>query len=215
MVTLPTILVIMLFGAWFEIAALYIQDEVNIVTEAVTRGSGEQASVEEELGKVDQSGLVLLLRYSRIQLEQYYAIGLTQTQHSFKYGVVAMWIGFLVIMFSIAITTLDLDKLGLPIRNDSSYLAFISGVVIEVVSALFLWLYRRSIRQLTYFYDRQMYNHSVLMCFRIAVTMQSPENVKQLIVERVLDRTWTQVEDALPDAKSLLSIGTKGAVASN
>jgi hypothetical protein len=220
LVTLAIGLAVFVFGSLGEILALYYDDDTTVLREAVERGSDEQARVEEELGKVDESGLVLLLRYSRIQLEQYYAIGLSQTQRSFKYGVIAMWIGFTVIMLGIGLNAVNVEKLPqVPLRTDTSYLAFGAGLVIEVISALFLWLYRRSIKQLTYFYDRQMYNHGILMSFRIASAMESADAqkpsasdaMKQLIITKMLERSWAQTEDALPEGKSLMGLGTKQA----
>lgn len=147
-----------------------------------------------------------LLRYSRVQLEAYYEIGLTQTQRSFRYSVIAMWIGFSVIVSGIVIRVVDLGKFGVrPLDSDVSTLIIVSGAIIEVISALFLWVYRSSIRQLTYFYNRQLYNHSVLMSQRIAETMTSADEVKKTIIEQLLDRSWTFEPDTLPSGKSLLS----------
>jgi hypothetical protein len=193
-----------------KVLGLYAEAESARATEAVSRGSTEQARVEEELKEIDKSGLVLLLRYSRVQLEAYYGIGLTQTQRSFLYSVIAMWIGFTVILAGIVIRVVDLEKIGFRLADpDVSTLAILSGIIIEVISALFLWVYRSSVRQLTYFYDRQMYNHSVLMCHRIAETMQAADEVKKAIVEKVLDKGWAVQQEALPQAERLMSFGSK------
>lgn len=190
-----------------SILAMYADQQTVMLKEAVKRGSDEQAMVEEELRTIDQSGLVLLLRYSRLQLEAYYGIGLTQTQRSFAFSVIAMWIGFAVIIIGILIRVIDLGQLGLrPLDNDTSTLVILAGAVIEIVSALFLWVYRSSVRQLTYFYDRQMYNHSVLMCHRISETMQTADEIKKAIIERVLDKTWESRQDALPKGKQLIAL---------
>jgi len=62
------------------------------------------------------------------------------------------------------------------------------GIVIEIISALFLWVYRSSLQQLTYFYNRQMDNHSVMICQRIAETMKDSDETKKVIVEKILER---------------------------
>jgi len=176
------------------------------VTQAVERGSRELGEIEDDLAETDTSGLVHLLRYSRVQLEAYYRIGLTQTQRSFRYSVIAMWIGFGVIVAGIVIRVVDLQNFGLRAPDtDISTLVIGAGTIIEMVSALFLWVYRTSIRQLTYFYNRQMYNHSVLMCQRIADGMKESDPVKKTIVEKVLDRSWVLENEALPSGKQLLS----------
>jgi hypothetical protein len=190
-----------------SVLAMYADQQTVMLKEAVKRGSDEQAMVEEELRGIDQSGLVLLLRYSRLQLEAYYGIGLTQTQRSFAFSVIAMWIGFAVIIIGILIRVIDLGEFGLrPLDSDTSTLVILAGAVIEIVSALFLWVYRSSVRQLTYFYDRQMYNHSVLMCHRISETMTAADDVKKAIIERVLDKTWEARQEALPKGKQVMAL---------
>jgi hypothetical protein len=190
--------------------SLYIDDQTARVTEAVNRGSSQLETVEEELKATDKSGLVPLLRYSRVQLESYYRIALTQTQHSFRYSIIAMWIGFAVILLGMIVRVVDLREIGLlPPDKDVSTLAIIAGVVIELVSALFLWIYRSSMKQLTYFYNRQMYDHSVLMCYRIAESMAAGDEVKKAIAEKVLDKPWVFEQDSLPQGTTLFSFFAK------
>jgi hypothetical protein len=185
---------------------IYADESTKKVRQVFERGSSLQSNVEDELAKQDQSGLVPLLRYSRVQLESYYAIGLTQTQRSFRYSIVAMWIGFAVILGGIIIRVIDLSHFGLrPLDTDMSNLIIVSGAIIEVISALFLWVYRSSVRQLTYFYNRQMYNHSILMSQRIADTMTNADEIKKIIIEKLLDRSWSFEMDGLPSGQSLLS----------
>jgi hypothetical protein len=121
-----------------QILESYAEAEAAKTTEAVRQGFSEQESVEDALKEIDKSGLVLLLRYSRVQLERYYTIGLTQTQRSFLYSVIAMWIGFMVILAGIIVPVIDLQKFGLlPAVANVSTLAIVSGIIIEVISALF------------------------------------------------------------------------------
>jgi hypothetical protein len=189
---------------------IYADAETAKVARIFDQGSQEQALIENELKANDPSGLVSLVQYSRIQLEAYYRIGLSQTEGSFRYSVIAMWIGFGVIMVGIVIRVVDLQRLGLqPPDTNISTLVIVSGAIIEVISALFLWVYRNSIRQFTYFYNRQMHSHSVLLCQKIAETMKAPDDVKKMIVEKVLDASWKTEQEALPTGKALLSFGAK------
>lgn len=196
-------------GAFLAVAyvmEIYADEAAKKVNLLLERGSTQQANAEDELAAQDKTGLVPLLRYSRVQLEAYYGIGLSQTQRSFRYSIIAMWIGFGVIVSGIVIRVVDLDHFGLrPLDTDVSTLIIVSGAIIEIISALFLWVYRSSVRQLTYFYNRQLYNHSVLMSQRIADTMTNADEVKKMIIEKLLDRSWTLEPDTLPSGKSLLS----------
>ena len=101
-------------------------------------------------------------------MKAYCKIGLTPTQRRFRYSLIAMWIGFTVILLGILLQVVDVDllsKIGIRrLETNVTALVILSGAIIEVISAFFVWVYRTSIKQLNYFYNRQMYNHSVLMC---------------------------------------------------
>jgi hypothetical protein len=125
-----------------------------------------------------------------------------------------MWIGFTVILLGILLQVVNVDllnKVGISRPGtDVTTLVILSGAVIEVISALFLWVYRTSVKQLNYFYNRQMYNHSVLMCHRLSETMErDADSTKKAIVEKVLDKLWVLDLDKLPVGKKLLSFGSK------
>ncbi len=157
---------------------------------------------EDSIEKDDKAGLLPLLKYSRLQLEAYYKIGLTQTRRSFLYSVVAMWVGFIFIVVGFAVYLLPIDNWGLvKPEGDIKTVVIAGGAIIEFVSALFLWVYRSSTNQLTYFYNRQIHSHNVVLCFRIASSMEKPDEAKRSIVDKVLDRTWEVNQSAPVGAK--------------
>jgi TRADD-N domain-containing protein len=148
----------------------------------------EQKFYEELLTDSDSEKLIPLVRFSSSELKQYYNIGLNQTRRSFKYSMVAMWIGFFIILFGIISYIAPLwftirDSIG----ENFKILTIGSGIVTEMIAALFLWIYKSSINQLTYFYNRQVFIHNSLLAFRIAGTMKDPDRSKGLIVDKILD----------------------------
>ncbi len=165
---------------------LYTEEREQQLKASLTQLEASKALTEESLAANDQTGLIPLVRYSRLQLESYYTIGLGQSQRSFRYSILAMWIGFLVITGGIILSVMP-SRTGTAPPPDIHLLTIASGMVIELISALFLWIYRSSIGQLTYFYNRQMYLHGVLVAMRIADTMKDSDGTKRLIVERILD----------------------------
>ncbi|NJK52513.1 MAG: hypothetical protein HC936_06225 [Leptolyngbyaceae cyanobacterium SU_3_3] len=174
-----------------SILELIAEDREGALRRKVDEADEQQALVEKELEAKDASGLIPLIRYSRLQLQAYYKIGLTQTQRSFHYSVIAMWIGFIVIISGLIPHILSYLEPFTRVRSDNiQTLTLAGGIVIEVISALFLWVYRSSIAQLTYFYDRQMYNHNILLCSKIIEEMSDGDTVRQIIVEKVLDKQW-------------------------
>jgi hypothetical protein len=172
------------------------------------RSKEDEASA--KLEETDQVGLLPLLRYSRAQLEAYYLVGLSQTRRSFLNSVLAMWLGFILLLVGVCLYVGPVEKLGLT-RPQQDFTIFIMGgaAIIEFISALFLWVYRSSTGQLDYFYDRQMHTHNVVMCYRIASTMEKADDTKRLIVQKVLERTWAPDRPQPTGAKGLRELLTK------
>jgi len=115
-----------------------------------------------------------------------------------------MWIGFAFLIIGFSTYFLPVERIGLN-QPDNINTALISvGAIIEFISALFLWVYRSSTGQLTYFYNRQMYTHSVVLCYKIAESMsKGGDEAKQKIVEKVLERTWSVERPAPPNSKGI------------
>ncbi len=198
-----------------RIVGLYAEEADSEVSDAVGRASTAQREAEkylqQELGENGKSGLVPLMGYSRVQLESYYEIGLTQTQRSFRYSVIAMWIGFFLIVSGIAYQVFPFQQFGIPeAKTDLAFVSIAGGAIIEVISALFLWVYRSSIVQLTYFYNRQIYNHGVLMAYLIAQTMENGDDTKKLIIEKMLSQNWAIARPDAPSSAGIKNLVSKG-----
>lgn len=148
----------------------------------------KQSNYENILEENDIEGLIPLITYSRIELEQYHRIGLNQTQKSYRYSIIAMWIGFIIIAFGI-ITYIIPNKYINPalINGNFQILTIASGIITELISALFLWIYKSSIGRLTYFYNRQVFIHNALFAYKISKTMTDSDSAKRIIVEKILE----------------------------
>ncbi len=150
-----------------------------------------QEKYEQMLGNTDDEGLIPLVTFSRLELSEYYQTGNKQMRKSFRYAVWSMWFGFAIIGLGVLLLY---RKLSLPgTSNDGQYwletIPIISGLVIEVVSALFLWIYRSTLATERYFYNRQVFIHNALLAFRIAKTTDSAkgDEAKELIIQNILD----------------------------
>ena len=173
--------------------ASYVRDRS---LQKAEEASKEQIELEKDLIQKDTTGLIELVKNSRLQLQEYYYKGHSQAEKSFRYSILAMWIGFGVIITGVAAYIFQIvGSTSSTSTGGIHILTVASGAVIEVVSALFLWVYSRSIRQLTYFYDRQSYNHHIVMCTTIAEKADKPDDIRKLIVERVLEHSWVPLEE--------------------
>lgn len=173
--------------------AFYVRDRS---LQKAEEASEEQIELEQKLIQDDTTGLIELVKNSRLQLQEYYYKGHSQAEKSFRYSILAMWIGFGVIITGVAAYIFQIFGTSSSSSTDDVHILTVaSGAVIEIVSALFLWVYSRSIRQLTYFYDRQSYNHHIIMCTKIAEKADKSDDIRKLIVERVLEHSWAFSEE--------------------
>jgi hypothetical protein len=170
-----------LIAIYAEEAEKEFNDKLNNITK-------KQNSYEEKLESNDKLGLIPLVTYSRIELEQYYKIGLTQTQKSYSYSIISMWIGFIIIIFGIVLYLFPSQFTKQDVSADNFHLIAIgSGVMTEFISALFLWIYKSSINNLTYFYNRQIFIHNTLLAFKLSESMTDGDAAKKVIIEKILD----------------------------
>lgn len=162
----------------------------------------KQLNYEKILEENDTEGLIPLITYSRIELEQYHKIGLSQTQKSYRYSIIAMWIGFLIIAFGILTYIIPNKYINSELINRNfQFLTIASGIITELISALFLWIYKNSINRLTYFYNRQVFIHNALFAYKISNTMKESDEAKKIIVEKILEFGISSNKDSLISIK--------------
>lgn len=175
-------------GAISGIVQLYAEDKKEAVNQQLQSFEQKRTNYESILSKQDTEDLIPLVTYSRLELEQYYLIGIEQAQKSYNYSIVAMWIGFVIIGFGIVSYILPFSLVNSNLQEGNFQVLTIgSGVVIELISALFLWIFRSSTNQLTYFYNRQIFIHNALLSYKMASTMNEPDAAKKIIIEKILE----------------------------
>lgn len=196
------------------VADLSLSVEEESIRAAQTNVKETELDAIRRFENTDDAGLLPLLTYSRAQLDAYYQIGLSQTGRSFFHGIVAMWLGFGLLLCGLALYIVPLDKFGLnPPTQDFKILLLSGAAIIEFISALFLWMYRSTTAQLTYLYDRQMYSHTAILCFRMASTIEraKADETRASIVTKLLDWNAKPERPALPSGGGLAALLPKQA----
>jgi hypothetical protein len=165
-----------------------MDEQEGVIQKQVSEIDKRKKNIEEELLSHNKHNLILLLQYSSAELEAYYTMGLSQTQRSFKYSLISMWIGFIVIITGIILNIIPSTIFGIPAPPNINDISIAGGITIELVSALFLWVYKNSISNQNNFYERQLYNHNVILAETIASNMQDGDKARLAIVEKLLTR---------------------------
>jgi hypothetical protein len=202
-------------AVWAFPALVEFWGEYGSLRQQVSSAREAQRNIERELQQDDPHRLVLVLSYSREMLAEYYAIAMSQAQRSFRYCLIAMWLGFIVLIAGVIDSFVPLSEVlvaqlgGAPLADAaaatvaSNDLVLLTGVVIEFIAAAFLWVYRFSIRQQTYYYRRQLRLHNALLAHRLSADMGNDRAAAiGKIVERLLDDMDT-AEPTPPNAGGL------------
>ncbi len=209
--------IIPVFGLLLIPMLIDFWQEYGSVSKQVQSARKAQEKLEEQLLRNDPQKLILIIGYSRQMLSEYYGIAMSQAQRSFRYCLIAMWLGFFILIAGVADHFLPLGQilstsLGLELQFEAANrgasltpneLVLVTGVVIEFIAAAFLWVYRFSIQQQTFYYQRQLRLHNALLAHRVAEGMTvSKDDAIKLVVERLLqDIEMTQM--AGPSAAGL------------
>ena len=87
-----------------KIISWYVEEESAQAEETIKKYEKEEEKIAEEIRKKDDAALLPIIRYSGETLKTYYAISIKQTNRSFLFSVIAMFIGFFIILIGIAST---------------------------------------------------------------------------------------------------------------
>lgn len=165
----------------------------------------KQTQLQDQLDVNDPQYPVKLVSYSRFMLKEYYIMAMKQAQRSFKYCLIAMWLGFAVLLVGVAdyfmpMQSILASTLNFETTRDTAFSAqsfvLITGVVLEFISVAFLWVYRFSIKQQTYYYRRQLKLHNVLIAKNVTESMETGKDAAlTTIITNLLENVeMTQLE---------------------
>lgn len=187
-------------------------EDPEVVKARQTARESEEVAIQQFRG-TDTGDLLELLKNSRTDLEAYYTIGLNQSKRSFRHGVLAMWLGFILLLIGISMYIAPVEQLNItrPDPANFNFLVIGGAAIIEFVSALFLWVYRSTSIQLNNLYNREMHNHSVVICYKIATTIKDSDDAKRAIIDKVLERKWSYQVPEPTGAKGFRDLITPGA----
>jgi type VI protein secretion system component VasK len=181
--------------------------ESEALQQAREKARAVEDAVLRELENKDEAGLLHLQRYSRAQLEAYYQMGLQQTRRSFVNATIAMWLGFLILLAGISIYIGPFAGWALKRPpGDFNTIVLASATIVEVIAALFLWVYRSTIAQLTFYYRLQMQSHTSILCYRMADMMEEPDAAIRDIIGHLLKSSLAPERPAATQAKGLRTL---------
>lgn len=116
----------------------------------------------ERLQKLERDPVDQFVDINLTNLESYYALVGRHTDRSFQVSVLSGLIGFALLVIGLT--------LGFLVSDDSDkvvgYITAGSGVLIQFISAIFFFLYRRTVAELKTYHERLLRVQNTLIAFR-------------------------------------------------
>lgn len=121
----------------------------------------------------------LMLKNVR-ELREYYIISKRQATNAFSASLIVCFLGFIVYIAGIAVFVIS--------GENALLLTTISGMIVEVISGLFFWLYRHAIKQLNIYHQRLGTTEKYLTAIRLVDKMgqDKHDDMYKHIIECVL-----------------------------
>jgi hypothetical protein len=149
------------------------------------RFTREQEMVKKEIDNTlktlheEPQDAISMVRRNVAELKGYYAITRQQASNAFTSALVACFLGFLIFAAGLLVIYLSPDK--------SSIIPYstIAGVVVEVISGLFFWLYSRALKQINIFHKQLDESQQFLTA--IQVTASISKEKRDEIYERIIN----------------------------
>jgi hypothetical protein len=110
-----------------------------------------------------------LIQINLKNMEQYYTMVGTQTDKSYRLTRSAAIIGFAVLIAGVIIGLVQQSAKGVPAATMAG------GAVIQFISAIFFYIYNRTIRQLDVYHERLVSVQDTMLALKVAQVITNPE----------------------------------------
>lgn len=111
-------------------------------------------------------------------LTEYYVINKSQARNSFNFSIFAIILGLITIIGGIWIFYFR-DTQNLQLATISS----ISGILTEFIGASYLFLYKKTLDQLNYFYDKLTETQNIMLAVKLADSIKIEEKKAEIWVK--------------------------------
>ncbi len=144
-------------------------------------------------------GAIVLLNMNK--LDEYYALNKSQARNSFLASILAVSIGFLVLVFSIRYS--EASKI-LP--------GAISGVLLQFIGGAFFVMYNKSLDQLNLFYGKLVRLQDTMLAVQQCelLDLKARDRVRELVIVELLKRHETSKESQSDHRTPRFKLGGRG-----
>lgn len=138
---------------------------------------------EDEAGKT--SYFIELVSINLTNLREYYLLVKKQTSNSFTISLIACIAGFVLIAMPMVISYFS------PEAADISNISTFSGIVAEIISGLFFYLYSKTVAQLKTYHNSLLDVQNILLSFKLVDSIKD-ESQKQITINNMITSLLTK-----------------------
>ncbi len=146
-----------------------------------------QLGVKELQQNIEENFFTNLVQLNFKYLDQYYLQTQEQAGKSFTLASTASIIGLLIICAGIIMMFLD--------KTSPAYVTTGSGVISELVAALFFYLYNRTILKMSQYHQKLVITQNISLALKITEDME--KGAKQKVQEQIIDRLTIDINKYL------------------
>lgn len=122
-----------------------------------------------------------LVKINLDNLNDYYELVQANTRKSFNLSAAIGVIGFLIIIISLILGYVKEEF------KDISYITAGAGVIVEMISSIFFYLYNKTVRQLKEYHDSLLGVQNILLSFKLVNEDIKQDEKKSPIIEKMVE----------------------------
>ncbi|RIK81745.1 MAG: hypothetical protein DCC68_07940 [Planctomycetota bacterium] len=168
----------------------------------------EREAIQRRLAAHDEPGDVLQsIQLSLNQLSEYYTISKGQARGSFRVSVAAMILGFVTLIGGVWLFFFQSSDTRVA---TVATLSAIGGVLSQFLAASYFYLYRTTIAQMNYFYDRLVSLQDTMLSIRLCEGIDD-KPLQLALKEKIVVALLAQQSRAVPSATAGLPSSAEAA----
>ncbi len=181
----------MFFDLIFTILSTSLSSSLLLLVKSLfdkKESNAEEKEIENKLKTVEESICVdddidiMKLMFSNLkELREYYVISKRQANKTFSASIFVCFLGVVIYSLGIVFTCI--------LNQDISLISIISGTTVEIISALFFWMYSKSISQLNIYHKRLSETEKYLITIQLVerISKESLDSELHFIIESILN----------------------------
>lgn len=151
----------------------------------------EREKIKKRLSQKSGPNIFNTVQLSLNQLTEYYTINKSQARNSYRWSVFGMVVGLATLLFGLWLVFFQENP-----EINIAIISGISGVLIEFLSATNFYIYKKSIKQLNYFFEELIKMQDTMLAIDLCDGLDDKTKkleLKEFIIKSLVQRSSNQI----------------------